>query len=169
MAPNWPSHAVLHQRTFAGAGDAAENSYAERNALAHGLRGRASLSFNFDFLGAVIEQADADMIEAEILLDFADDLAEHVYGIVAGNGGSGNVVEESQLARAALFFGEQARIFDRDGNLSGGGHQNFEIALLEDEFTFGVQCNHHTSGTVSQQNGCGAQAFGGLLGTERDA
>ena len=70
-------YAVLHQRALAGARHAAENSDAQRNALAHGVSGGSGFCFDFDFFGAVIEQADTDVIEAEILLDFSDDLAQH--------------------------------------------------------------------------------------------
>jgi hypothetical protein len=145
MAPIWPS-AVLHQGALAGARDPAENADAQRNALAHGVRGGSGFGFDFDLFGAVIEQADADVIEAEIFLDFSDDLAQHVDGIVAGNCGAGDVVQEGQLAGAALFFGEEAGVFDRDGDLSGSGHEHIDVALFEHEFAIRAHGNHHARG-----------------------
>ena len=87
----------------------------------------------------VVENADADVIEAEILLDVADDVRQHLLGILAGNGGLRNVVEERQLAGAPLLLGEQPGIFHRDRNLAGRGLHDFQIALLEDVFALRVQ------------------------------
>src|ERR1700722_7424487 len=76
-------HRVLNQRAPATAGTPPQNSHAQRNALAHGVRGRARFGFYLDFLGAVVEQSNADMIEAEVLLNLPHDLAEHLHWIVA--------------------------------------------------------------------------------------
>ena len=62
---------VLHQGALAGAGHAAENAGAQRDPLAHGMRRRAGFGFDLDLFGAVVEQADADVIEAEIFLNLA--------------------------------------------------------------------------------------------------
>jgi hypothetical protein len=102
------------------------------------VRRGAGLGLDFNFLGSVIEQADADVIEAEVLLDLSDNLAQHVHGIVAGNRHARDVVEKCQLPRTPLFLGEQARILDRNRYLAGGGHQDVEIALFEHEFPFPV-------------------------------
>ena len=136
---------ILHQRAFAGAGDPAENAGPERNAPAHGVCGCAGFGFDLDFFGAVVEQADADMIEAEVLLDLADDLAQHVHRIIARNCRARNVVEEGKMPRAALLFGEQARILHRDRDLSGSRYQHIQIALLEHEFPVRMH-RHHDSG-----------------------
>ena len=73
------------------------------------------------------------MIKAEVLLDLADDLSQHVNGIIARNGGAGNVVQESQLPRAPLLLGKEPGILYSDRNLTCGGYQDVQIALLEDE------------------------------------
>ena len=137
-----PGQCVLHQRAFPGAGHAAQNARPQRNAPAHGVSGRSGFGFDFDFFGAVVEQADADVIEAEVLLNLAGDLAQHVHRIIAGDGGAGNVVEKGELPRTALLFGEQARILHRDRDLSGGRHQHVEVALLENEFAVGMHRDH---------------------------
>ncbi len=129
----------------------------------------SGLGFDLDLFGPVVEQADADVIEAEVLLDLAGDLAQHVNRIVAGNGGARNVVEEGELPRTALLFGEQARIFHRDRNLSGGGHQHVEIALLENEFAVGIHRDHDSGGLVAHENGSSNQAFGRTLRNVADS
>ena len=90
----------------------------QRDTLAHRVSGSAGFSLDFDFFGAVVEQPDADVVEAEILLDLTHDLAQHMNRIVTRDGRTGNVVEECKLAGTPLLFGKQARIFDRDRHLS---------------------------------------------------
>src|SRR5579863_1248704 len=105
---------ILYQRTLTGAGYAAQNARPQRNATAHGVRGRSGLSLDFYFFCAVVEQPDADVVEAEVLLNFSGDLAQHMHRIVARNGGAGNVVEEGELPGTALLLRKQARILHRD-------------------------------------------------------
>ena len=90
------------------------------------VRRRTSFSLDLDFFGAVVEQADTDVIETEVLLNLADDLAQHMHRIVAGDGGAGNVIQEGQLAGTALLVGEQPRIFHGDRYLPGGRHQHIQ-------------------------------------------
>ena len=97
---------MLYQGAFAGTGHAAENAGSQRNPLAHGVGRRSSFGLDLDFFGAVVEQADADVIETEILLNLCDDLGQHVHRIVAGDGGAGDVIQEGQLAGAALLVGK---------------------------------------------------------------
>ena len=92
------------------------------------------------------------MIEAEILLDVADDIREHLLGVFAGNRGLRNIVEKGELPGAALLFGKQPRIFHRNRNLSCRGLHYFQVALLERIFAIGVQRRHHACRTSSQQN-----------------
>src|SRR3989442_1619954 len=58
--------------------------------------------------------SDSDVIEAKIFLDMADDLGKHLLGILARDGCLRDAVEKSKLAGAALFFGEEPRIFHSD-------------------------------------------------------
>ena len=154
---------ILHQGAFAGAGDAAQNAVSQRDTPAHGVRRHSGLSLDLDLFGSVVEQTDADMIEAEILLDLAGNLAQHVDRIVAGDRRPGNVVEEGKLPGAALLFGEQAGILHGDRNLSGGRHQHIKIALFEDEFAVGVHGDHDSrrlvAQLVAQEDGRGDQAL----------
>src|SRR5207237_10401152 len=62
----------------------------------------------------VIKNSDSDVIEAKIFLDMADDLGKHLFRIFARDGGFGDAVEKSKLAGAALFFGEEPRVFHRN-------------------------------------------------------
>ena len=131
----------------------------ERNAFAQSLRGDSRFGFDFDVLGHIVENADADVVEAEILLDVADDVRQHLLGIFAGDRCLRNVVEEGKLARTPLLFGEQARILHRDGNLSSGGLHHFQVALFKGVLALGVHCRHHSGRPAPQQDGRTAEAF----------
>ena len=109
------------------------------------------------------------MIEAEVLLDFADDLPEHVYRIVARNSGARNIVEECQLAGTPLLLGEQSRIFHRNRYLARRGHEHVEVALLEHKLLFGAHGDHNSRRLVAQQDRRHAQALGGMLRPVGDA
>ena len=130
---------------------------------------RARLRLDLDFFGSVVEQADADVVETEILLNLADDLAQHVDGVVAGDCSARNVVEEGQLPRTPLLLGKQARIFHGDRDLSGGGYQHVEIALFEDEFPVGMHRDHDSRRLVAQENRRSDQALGGTVRNMADA
>src|SRR5262245_30467205 len=67
-----------------------------------------SLGADFNLLGGVVQDADADVIEAEILLDMPHNLCQHLLGILAGDGRLRDAVQKSELARAALLFPEKA-------------------------------------------------------------
>ena len=142
--------AGLHQRAFSGSRHPADNSHAQRNALAQCLRRDASFGFDLDVLGGVVENADADVIEAEILLDLGHDGGQHLLRVLAGDGGLRNVVEERQLARAPLLLGEQAGILHRHRNLAGGGLHDFQIARLENVLALRIHGRHH-SGDAARQ------------------
>src|SRR5208283_1011481 len=60
---------ILHQSAFSGTGHAAQDAGSQRNALARGMRRGAGLSLDLDFLGPIVEQADADVIESKILMN----------------------------------------------------------------------------------------------------
>ena len=92
----------------------------------------------------VVENADADVIEAEILLDVADDVRQHLLGVFAGNRSLRNIVQESKLAGAPLLFGKQAGILHCDRNLSRGGLHHFQVALFEDVLALRVHRRHHS-------------------------
>ena len=94
---NLAFQAVLHQRPLTGPRHAPEDADAQWNPFAHGVRRGSGFRFDFDLLRTVIEQADADVIEAEVFLDLADNLAQHVDRIVAGNRRARDVIEERQL------------------------------------------------------------------------
>ena len=160
---------ILDKSAFAGASDASENANPQRDTLAHGVSGSSGFSLDFNFFGAVVEQSDADVVEAEILLDLTHDLAQHMNGIIAGDGRARNVVEECELAGTALLFGKQAGIFDRDGDLSGSGDEHVQIALLENEFAVGIHRDHDSGRLVPHENRGSNQAFGGALRNMADA
>ena len=73
------------------------------------------------------------------------------------------------MPRAPLLFGEEAGILHRNRDLSGGGHEHVEVALLEDEFPFGAHGDHDSCRLVAQQNRRRAQTFGGMLRPVGDA
>ena len=52
-----------------------ENADAERNAFSMRQICRSGFGFDLNFFGRVIEHADADVVEIEVLLDLVDDLA----------------------------------------------------------------------------------------------
>jgi len=133
------------------------------------MRGGARFRLNLDLLGAIIEQADANVIKAEVLLDFSHNLAQHVHRIVARNGGARNIVEECQLPGTPLLLCEQPGVLHRNRYLAGGGHQNIKVALFEYEFPFGAHGDHNARRLVAEQDGHRTHALGGMLGPVGDA
>ena len=160
---------MLDEGAFTGTGYAAQNAGSQRYALAHGLGGGSGFGLDLDFLGSVVEQADTDVFETEILLNFRDDLGQHVHGIIAGDGGAGNVVEKGELAGAVLLVGKQAGVLHGNGNLSGSRGEDIEIALFEDKFALGMHRDHDSGGLVAHENGYGDKALGGAAGTGANA
>src|SRR6202166_4760717 len=160
---------MLNQGAFAGASDAAENARSQRDAFAHGMSRRTGFRLNLDLFGSVVEQADADVIEAEVLLNLCNDLTQHVHGIVAGNCGAGDVIEESKLARTALLVGKETGVFHGDRYLPRRRRQYIEIALLENEFPVGIHRDHDSRGLVAHKNRHRDQALGGAARNMADA
>ena len=150
----------LHQGSFASPGHPAENAHSQRDPLPQRLGGDAGLGLDFNFLGRVVENADADVIEAEILLDVSDNVGQHLFRILAGNGSLGNIVQEAQLAGAPLLLGKKPGILYRNRNLSGRGLHHFQIALLEGVLALSVERGHDSRRAASQQDGRTAKTFG---------
>ncbi len=92
----------------------------------------------------IVHDADADVIVAEVFLDLAHDVGHHLLGVLAGNRHFRNVVEERQMAGAALLLGKQARILDRHSQLAGRGLHDFQVPRLELQFPLGAQRRHHS-------------------------
>ena len=139
---------ILHKGAFVRTRHAAYDSGAQGDALASRMGSRASLGPDFDFLGDVVENADADVVELESFLDLGHDVGQHLLGIFARDGRFRNAVEEAELPGTAQFLGEQARVFHRDRELAGSGLHDFEIALLENIFLLGVHGHDGTGGLV---------------------
>src|SRR5689334_8281890 len=97
---------VLNQRRLAGARHLAEYADTERDALAQGFGGSPRFRLDFNVLGDAIEDADADVIETKVFLNFGDDLRQHLLRRFAGDGRLGDIVEKSELARTSLLLGE---------------------------------------------------------------
>src|SRR4051794_27817023 len=106
------------------------------------MGGYSCFRLDLDFFHSVVQQPDSDVIEAEVLLNLTRDLAKHMDRVITGDGGARDIVEKSQLPRAALLFGEKPGIFNRDRNLSSSGDENVQIALLENEFAFRIHRDH---------------------------
>src|ERR1700722_5685201 len=162
-------YAVLHQRPFTRASHAPEDANAQWDPSTHGVRRSPGSRLDFDSLRTIIKQADADVIEAEILLDFSHNLAQHMNWIVTRNCCARDVVEERQLPGAPLLFGEQARILYRNRYLSSGSHQHVQVALFEDIFAFRIHRDHDPCRLAPQHDRRGAQTLGRMLWPVPDA
>ena len=158
--------AVLHQHHLAAAGAASDDAGAQGHTFAGAGGGGARFGLDLDLLGDVIEHADADVIEIEVLLDLARNLRQHPLGILAGNGGLGNVVQEGEIPRPALLFLEQTGILDGDGDLAGGGLQQFQVALLVHELAVKIHHRQHADGMVVDENRRRAITLGRDVGHE---
>ena len=104
----------LHQSRLSSSRHSTDDAGPKRNPFAKDLRRNARLRPDLDLFREVIKNSDSDVIEAKIFLDMADDLGKHLLGILARDGCLRDAVEKSKLAGAALFFGEEPRIFHRD-------------------------------------------------------
>jgi len=116
----------------------------------------------------VLVEPDADVVEAEVLLDLARDLSQHVDGILAGNRRARHVVKKRQLPGTPLLFGEQPGIFHSHRNLAGCRHEHVKIALLENVFSFPVHRDHHARRLVPEKDGHCDQASRRMLRNVRD-
>src|SRR5436853_260941 len=104
----------LHQSRLSSSRHSTDDAGPKRNSFAKDLCRNARLRPDLDLFREVIKNSDSDVIEAKIFLDMADDLGKHLFRIFARDGGFGDAVEKSKLAGAALFFGEEPRVFHRD-------------------------------------------------------
>src|SRR4029077_19312460 len=120
----------------------------------------AGFGANLDLFGDVVENANADVVKVEVLLDFGNDVGQHLLGVFAGDGGLGDGVEEAQLLRAPLFFGEQAGVFDGHGELTCSRLHDIQVALLEHKLALGVQRHHNPGRFSAQQDGSSAETLG---------
>ena len=143
---------MLYEGTFTGARHAAQNAGPQRDAPAYNVSGRSRFGLHFDFFGAVVEQADANVIETEILLNLSDDLAQHVHRIVARYGSARDVVQECELPGAALLIGKQSSILHGDRYLPRRRCQYVEIALLKNKFAVGIHRDHNPGGFIAHEN-----------------
>ncbi len=55
------------------------------------------LGLDLNLFGSVVEQADPDVIKAEVLLNLTGNLTQHVNRIVAGNRSARNIIQEGEL------------------------------------------------------------------------
>ena len=101
----------LEQRHIGSASYAADDAGVarERNAPTQQVGGAAGLHLDFNLLGAVIENPNANVIEVEVLANLFPNGAQHPLGALARYGSVGNVVEECQVVRPALFARIQPR------------------------------------------------------------
>src|SRR6184192_4295054 len=104
----------LHQSRLSSSRHSTDDAGPKRNSFAKDLCRNARLRPDLDLFCEVIKNSDSDVIEAKIFLDMADDLGKHLLGILARDGCLRDAVEKRKLAGAALFFGEEPRIFHRD-------------------------------------------------------
>ncbi len=153
--------AGIHHGHFASAGHPSHNPRGDGNLLSFFARGSSGLDLDLNLFGRIVENADADVVEAKILLDVADDFGQHLLGVFAGNRSLGNAVQERKLARTALLFAEQPGVFNGHRNLAGGGLQHVQVARLEDVFVGGAQGNHDPGGLSVHQDGRGTERFRG--------
>ena len=133
------------------------------------MGGGAGFSTDFNILGRVVENADSDVIELECLLDFFDDLSQHFFGILVGDCRLGDVVEESQLPGAPLFFRKQPGVLDSYRDLPCRRLHDFQIALIESEFPRAAHRNHNASYMARDKNGRAAERQSGTRGNIGDA
>jgi len=125
----------------------------------------ASLGFDFNLFGAVVEKADADVVKAEIFLDVADDVRHHLLGILARNRGLRNTIQEGQLTGAPLFLGKKPGVFYRNRNLPRRGLHHFQVALLEGVFALRVHRSHDSGRPAPSRMGAPQKDLAGRGGT----
>ena len=143
---------VLHQGAHPGARHLSQNSATHRDPATQRLRCRSCLGFDLDIFGGVIHDADADVVVAEVLLDLAHDVGHHLFGVLARDRHFRNTVEKGEMPRAALLLGKQARILDRDSELTGCGLHDLEISSLELRFPLRAHRRHHSCRFATQEN-----------------
>ncbi len=143
---------IVETLRCSGARDATQNARAQRESLSARFNAGAGFRFDLDVFCGVIENADADMVEAERFLNFDHNFVEHLLGIFARNGGLRNIVEKRKMMGTSLLLGKETCIFDGDGNLSGGGLHDLEIPRFEEIFAIVAHRRHNTSGLIGQQN-----------------
>src|SRR5581483_8052056 len=103
---------TLHQRGFTGTRHTPKNARAQRDALAQNFVRGSRFGANLDVFGYIVENSNANMVIAKILLDLRHDVGEHLGCIFAGNRGLRNIVEEPKLPGPALLFGKQSSVLD---------------------------------------------------------
>ena len=143
---------ILHESASSGAGDPPENSCPHRNSLTQRQRGRAGFGLYLDVFCCIVHDADADVVVVEVLLNLAHDIAHHLLGVLAGDGGLRDGVQKCEMLGAALLFREQTSILDCDAKLPGSSFHHFEIARFEDVFPFRAESGHHSGGYASQHD-----------------
>src|SRR5271165_5712886 len=150
---------VLHQGLGAGASDFADDAGSYGNSFSQCQRRGSRFSLDFDVLGRVVHDADADVIVVKILLNLTHDIAHHLLGIFAGNGRLGDVVEEGEMAGPALLLGKEARIFNSHADLAGRGFHDLQVTGFEPVFALGTESGHHPRGLSAEQDGSRADGL----------
>src|SRR5258708_38502622 len=108
---------------------------------------------NFNFFGCIVENADADVVELEILLNVSNDFCEHLLAVLAGDRRFGDIVKKGKLPGPTLLFAEEDGVLDGHGDLPGSGFQHIQIALLEYMLLPGAQGDHHSRGSSVHHDG----------------
>src|SRR4051794_36207060 len=120
---------LLQQHQLIGTCDFTQYSNAQRNSLSQSELRSPRFRLDFDFLRSVIEHANPDMIEQEILLDLSHDLVQHLLRILAGDSGLRDAVEEAQVARAPLLFLKESCVLDSNRNLACRSLEQFNVSF----------------------------------------
>ena len=101
----------LHQRPLPGSRHPSEDSHAQRNPLAQSFGRDAGFRLDFDVLANVVKNANADVVEAEVLLDMAHDLEQHLFRVFTRDRSLRDAVEKRELAGAALLLAQTTAHF----------------------------------------------------------
>ena len=111
---------VLYECHFIAASYSAQDAGPQRHSFPQRVGSGTRFRSDLDVFGRVIQDADTDVVELKVLLDFRDNLRQHLLGIFTGDGGLGNIIQKTQLAGAPLFFAKQTRILHSHRNLTAG-------------------------------------------------
>ena len=144
----------MNQGSFAGAGDPAENSGAEREfAYPSAKRGKSGLGANFDVLGGVVHDADADVVEAESSFECRPTMSASICSASSLEIAVFEIVlTKANWRERRCSSAEKTGIFDGNRNLASRGLHDFQIALFEDVFPLGAHGDHHAGGLASEQD-----------------
>src|SRR5438552_18861618 len=101
---------VLYECHFIAASYSAQDAGPQRHSFPQRVGSGTRFRSDLDVFGRVIQDADTDVVELKVLLDFRDNLRQHLPAFFTGHGRLGTIIQKTQYAGARWSSAKQTHL-----------------------------------------------------------